>query len=602
MKIRDFIFEIQVIIMTLILAFAEFAPVGDNFSLIGYFTAFAIGALNLLAIILAEIKNGKLITGSQVTFIVSTILLLQGYYSKSIIILASIMVVKSQFNMLKKRWDEIKSNYQKILPKKSVVFKNGVETELGIEEIEKGNVVLVKSGEIIPTDGLVFTGNATLDEKNLFMESEKEKQRKVTNGDFVFGGSINTGDSIQVEAVASAKGSVIGKIIEKINSWDIEKSKTFQFCKKIVLGIQYLSIILGIALISFWIFGVGYEYKSSIYWGSFLLLISNVDIVLDLVKISMEKFMIEEVRVGIILNSIDVAQNSQFIDRILVEENSSFFRGAYQIVKIHSEGIVTKEEMLVYAAHIELESDHPIGRAIYKGFMQLAKYENISPEDAIRRDLVGKVEIIKEKGITGKFRSKFICLGNEDLMALVNIKNLPKGNNVKLIHMAINGKYAGYIALRYIEKDGIGEIYKAWKEAGIKKYADLSGRYEDLIRDINEDKNKINKTGLVTFENEQLVESILENNGVDLWFSLGGLKKKYLLEKADALFLDNDLTRIGRFIISCRKFFNNLKKGIGLVILLKVLVYAVGYMFIPSVSTTFMIDAMISIIAIYKIT
>lgn len=165
MRIKDFIFELQVVIMTLILAFAEFAPVGTNVAMIGYFLAFGIGAVNTVIIISSEIKNRNFIAGVLITLAVSLILVFEGYYSKGIVILAAIIVVKSQVKLLKKRCCEIIDGMKGILPEKTTVFTNGIEGELSCRDLEKGNVTVVKRGQRIPTDGIVFAGKTILDER-----------------------------------------------------------------------------------------------------------------------------------------------------------------------------------------------------------------------------------------------------------------------------------------------------------------------------------------------------------------------------------------------------------------------------------------------------
>ena len=136
----------------------------------------------------------------------------------------------------------------------------------------------------------------------------------------------------------------------------------------------------------------------------------------------MKKFIIRNAKNGIIPKDLDQGNNAGFVDRVIVESNDMYLGGAYKLVKIHSDGAVSKEEMLVYAAHLENEIDHPIATAVKKAFLQLAKYEKISPQDAIRTGLIDKVEYIKEEGVTGKFRDKFVCFGSDRLMSLINIE------------------------------------------------------------------------------------------------------------------------------------------------------------------------------------
>lgn len=601
MRIKDFIFELQVVIMTLILAFAEFAPVGTNVAMIGYFLAFGIGAVNTVIIISSEIKNRNFIAGVLITLAVSLVLVFEGYYSKGIVILAAIIVVKSQVKLLKKRCCETIDGMKGILPEKTTVFTNGIEGELSCRDLEKGNVTVVKRGQRIPTDGIVFAGKTILDEKVLIGGGSNSDARTVKSGDSVFAGSINLGEEVQIESISTQKDSLMGQVVDRILRVDVNSSEVFLKLKKIVSAAKYFAVIFGVVLISIWIFFMGYEYKSALYWGSFALLLANVDIATDFIEVGMKKFIIRNAKNGIIPKDLDQGNNAGCVDRVIVESNDMYLGGAYKLVKIHSDGVVSKEEMLVYAAHLENEIDHPIATAVKKAFLQLAKYEKISPQDAIRTGLIDKVEYIKEEGVTGKFRDKFVCFGSDRLMSLINIKKLPKGNNVELVHMAINGKYAGYMAFKYIEREGIREIYANWKAAGIKKYGNISIKYAGVIKEINEGKTPGDKTGLISFKEGNLAEKISRESGVDVWFDLGGFDKRGVRKNADLLFLNNGLDHVGSFISYCKKFFRNVRKSVILFICAKIVVYVLGYIFIPSISTTFMIDSAISMLAIYKI-
>ena len=426
MRIKDFIFELQVVIMTLILAFAEFAPVGTNVAMIGYFLAFGIGAVNTVIIISSEIKNRNFIAGVLITLAVSLVLVFEGYYSKGIVILAAIIVVKSQVKLLKKRCCETIDGMKGILPEKTTVFTNGIEGELSCRDLEKGNVTVVKRGQRIPTDGIVFAGKTILDEKVLIGGGSNSDARTVKSGDSVFAGSINLGEEVQIESISTQKDSLMGQVVDRILRVDVNSSEVFLKLKKIVSAAKYFAVIFGVVLISIWIFFMGYEYKSALYWGSFALLLANVDIATDFIEVGMKKFIIRNAKNGIIPKDLDQGNNAGFVDRVIVESNDMYLGGAYKLVKIHSDGVVSKEEMLVYAAHLENEIDHPIATAVKKAFLQLAKYEKISPQDAIRTGLIDKVEYIKEEAGRKNVTSEIEFREHNEK---INIKITPIYNN-----------------------------------------------------------------------------------------------------------------------------------------------------------------------------
>lgn len=143
-----------------------------------------------------------------------------------------------------------------------------------------------------------------------------------------------------------------------------------------------------------------------------------------------------------------------------------------------------KEEMLTFAAHLSCFSNLAEDRAIVDAFMQMARYEGLPASSALRKSLVTGFEAIEDKGLSGHIGGRFICTGTVDMMKLLNIGDVETEDGYKLVHVACNQKYMGYIALSYEADQGAETVYNAWADAGITKYAvfgkDPEGIYEEL--------------------------------------------------------------------------------------------------------------------------
>ena len=159
---------------------------------------------------------------------------------------------------------------------------------------------------------------------------------------------------------------------------------------------------------------------------------------------------------------IKAFERASAVDRVMVEKTLGLGEGTYSVHHIRNIDC-GKEEMLTFAAHLSCFSNLAEDRAIVDAFMQMARYEGLPASSALRKSLVTGFEAIEDKGLSGHIGGRFICTGTVDMMKLLNIGDVETEDGYKLVHVAYNQKYMGYIALSYEADQEAETVYNAWQ-------------------------------------------------------------------------------------------------------------------------------------------
>ncbi len=580
---------VHVVLIALIGTFAEFAPVSGSIDKYAFFVAFGIGAIKILYDFVLEVKKGNYLNRNLIMAITSSCLMILGFYLQVIVAIIVFLSIGMIGDYLISKRSKRAENLSGILPKEVTVFVNGDETKISIEELEIGRIVVVENGQIIPADGRIFRGKAKLE---LSFLTGSRRTVDVDKDDHVYGGAINRGETIQVEITSSVEESIFSQMINKAQN---AMNDPDEFSNKIGLiskGISILFIISGIIVsIAPPIIG-GYEYGPWIYRGMLLLMAASFDRITGIVNISITSLIYDLFFDGILTNRKSLYDLDKTTG-ILLERSQRFAEGTYKISHIHEDG-KSKEELITLAAHLEYFSDHIIAKTIVDGFIQVARYEGIVDINPVRINLVDNFEEIKGKGVTGNVAGQFVCVGNKKLMELLNIKNLPEEENFEVIYVAIDQVYCGYIALEYLRKPGVEDVYAAWSDSGITKYAVLDGKGDEITAQLRDEIADDEKIAYVGMDNHHG-----ESDFADLSVIIDCYDNK-LMFKGDIEMMDGSLTDVAIIKEQIAACFDDVKLKSAGIFVSKFLLYILSAIFALPLYMPMIIDGIIESIVLKK--
>lgn len=524
----------HVVVIALVGIFGEYAPVNESFGKYAFWLAFAIGLVKLIYDCAIEFKKGNIFNRHLPVAISLTVLFVFG--TNLTVILAIILYFATDIlcDYISSGYDKKAENLSKIIPAKARVYKDGKMIEINSDDLRPGRIVVVKQGEIIPSDGRLFNQSGEVDVSFL---TGKRKTAKVSKDQDVFAGSINMGKTIQVEITKSQEDSIFMHMIRKAQNAMDEKNDGFIDNMKKYNKRAYVLFVVAALVVSFGppMIG-GFEYGPWISRGMLLLAAVGFDRLPYIVEITIESLIYDLFFKGVVTDRNAVYKMADTTG-ILLEKSQRFAEGVYIIDHIEEEGC-SKEELITMAGHLEYFSDHLIARALVDGYIQVARYQGVVDINPVKISLVDSFEEIKGKGVTGNVAGKFTCVGNRKLMELLNIKNLPESDEFDLIYVAINQQYCGCFAMKYIQKPGVEDVYAAWSDAGISKYAILDGREEDISAELKNEIEDGEKIAFVGVDNHHG-----ESKHVDLSVIVDCLENK-MISRGDMEMMDCKLSDI----------------------------------------------------------
>lgn len=492
-----------IIIMVFLLLFATFSPVSEKWAYISQLCAFGIGIVDIAGEIIYRKKKSYALYNKVMVTLASVVFFFLGERVSAIVILIVYLICRTGIRILVKRQNLVFNKLNAILPDKAKIYIEGVETLMPVESIKAGNVVKVEMGDIIPCDGTVFEGKATLDESVL--SEAQQVRRSVKNEDQVFAGCKVLSGKLQIVMNVSYDESYMAQSIECVRKVMEEKnteSIKFKRTAYTFLFIMWIAIIV--------VLGIGVFTDNFQEWllrANVLLLATSVGSLRNIWQMAINYYILDSFKKGIIFKDKKIVEYLEKMDLVLIDEKITTGVKEYSLSHIHNIDC-TKEEIMTYAGMLEYYSKKPVGRVIYDGFLQVARFEGLEEGDIIRPDVIADFNEFQGKGVSGYLGELFICVGNEKMMQLVNLRDLPVEDNKELVYVAVNQKLLGYIALDINFKGADNNFYEEWGEVDIEKIAlynhDDKDDYKAILKDMMLEKRKGSKLAAVTRDADQI--------------------------------------------------------------------------------------------------
>lgn len=430
------------------------------------------------------------------------------YYESAVVILALILLGKYLEGVSKGKTSEAIKKLMSLKSKKANLVRNGEIVQVDIEEVEKGEVLLVKPGESIPVDGKVIDGNSTVDESMLTGESIPIDKAA---GDVVYGASINKNGSLKIEATAVGKDTVISKIIKLVENAQGSKAPIAKIADKVSAYFVPIVMIIATAAGIIWYYLgsrgiVEINNTPSIFALTIFISVMVIACPCSLGLATPTAIMVGTGRgaeLGILIKSGEALEKAHKVNTVVFDKTGTLTEGKPKVTDILTMEGYKENDTLQIAGALELHSEHPLGEAIV--------------EEAKNRGLifpqVNDFISITGQGVYGKIEESEVLIGNVKMMKAKNIEITMKKELDELasqgktpMYMAIDGKFLGIIAVADVMKEEAVDTIKELKERGYK-------------------------IGMITGDNKITAEAIGKQVGIDMIFAEVTPEDKYLKVK-----------------------------------------------------------------------
>ena len=493
------------------------------------------------------------------------------YFESSSIVIYFVKLGRYIDGVSKDRTKEAIQKLVKITPNKAVIKVNGEEKEVTLDEIKKGNIVVVRPGEKIAVDGEIITGQAHFDDS--FITGESKPNNK-TVGDKVLAGSLNYDGYVEYKAERIGKESTVSEIVRLV----IEASNTKAPISKVadkVSGI-FVPLVIGIAIITFFIYWfITKDIETSLTTFVTILVVAcpcSLGLATPLAIVVSEGLCASN---GILIKKSEILENAQKVNTVVFDKTGTLTYGKLKIAKVLNYSEMQEKELLQYVGSIEQKSSHPIGKA----------FSDYLVENKIEPLEVTKFENLPGIGIKGKVNEEEFLLGNLKILQKYQIENPYKEDENKLaqdgnsiVYVVKNQKITALIGVNDIVRKNAKEVIENLNQNNIETVmltGDNTQTAEIIAKEIGITKVISN---VVPAEKANTIKKLKEENRVVMMCGDGindspalsssdiGVSVKsgtdIAMDSSDVILTQNDLNSIVKLIHISKKTLRIIKENL----------------------------------------
>ena len=505
------------------------------------------------------------------------------------------------------------SELMDIRPDYANIEEDGQLTRVDPDEVEVGTIIVVLPGEKIPLDGVVVEGSSTLNTAALTGESVP---RDVSENMEVLSGCINQSGVLKIRTTTEFDESTASKILDLVENAASRKSKSENFISRfahwytpiVCYSALALAVIPPVVLA---LSGHSPMIADWLYRACTFLVISCPCAVVISVPLSFFAGLGGASNQGILIKGSNYLEAMANVGYVVFDKTGTITKGNFEVTAVHHSPM-TSEQLLEYAALIESSSGHPISQSLQKAYGKV-------PD----RSRVTDVQETSGQGITGKIDGIAVAAGNTRLMNRLGIIYHDCHHAGTIVHMAVNGEYAGHIVISDELKPSSAMAMKALKESGVKKTVMLTGDSEKVAASVARE-TAIDEyhAGLLPADKVTWVEKLLEEKGsktklafvgdgindapvlsrADIGIAMGALGSDAAIEAADVVLMDDDPMKISKAIRISRKCTRIVHQNICFSLAVKILCLILGAFGIANMWIAIISDVGVLILAVLNAT
>ena len=502
------------------------------------------------------------------------------------------------------------SDLMDIRPDYANVEKDGELEQVDPDEIEIGTVIVVQPGEKVPIDGVVVEGTSSLNTSALTGESVP---REVSVDDEIISGCINMTGLLKIRTTKEFGESTVSKILELVENASSRKSRSENFISKfakiytpaVCYGALALAILPPIVRMAF--MGLAPEWGDWVYRALTFLVISCPCALVISIPLSFFAGIGGASREGVLVKGSSFLETLSQTKIVVFDKTGTMTKGVFEVNGIHHSPY-KDEELLEYAALAESYSTHPISKSLQRAYGK-----------PIDKNRVSDVEEIGGHGLTAKVDGKVVAAGNAKLMKKLGIEYHDCSHVGTIVHVAIDGKYAGHILISDVIKEHAAEAIAALKKSGIEKTVMLTGDAKnvadhvaarlgidevcsellpgDKVEKVEELLTKKPEKDKLAFVGDGINDAPVLSRA-DIGIAMGALGSDAAIEAADIVLMDDDPLKISKAIRISRKCIRIVYENIYFAIGIKVICLVLGALGIANMWFAIFADVGFMILAV----
>ena len=479
------------------------------------------------------------------------------------------------------------------------VERDGKIKDVKPEEVKIGEILLVQPGEKVPMDGVVLEGRSSLDTVALTGESVP---RSVNPDDEILSGCVNLSGVLHVKVTKPFGESTAAKILELVEHAAERKSRSESFITKFAK--IYTPIVVALALLVAVVPGIiTGQWVTWIYRGLLFLVVSCPCALVISVPLTFFGGLGGASKKGILIKGANLMDKLSKLQTVVFDKTGTLTEGVFEVTAVHPE-VIGEKELLHLAAHVERHSTHPIAMAL----------RNAYPDEADDCRVEG-VEETAGHGVIAVVNGRKVAVGNSKLMEVEGAAWHPCHHSGTIVHVAIDGEYAGHIVISDRIKADAPEAITALKQAGIGRTVMLTGDQESVAKAVA-DTLKVDAyhAGLLPADKVARVETLLKEgplafvgDGIndapvltraDVGIAMGALGSDAAIEAADVVLMDDKPSKIALAIKIARRTLRIARENIVFAIGIKVLVLVLATLGLATMWMAVFADVGVTVLAV----
>ena len=496
-----------------------------------------------------------------------------------------------------------------IRPDYANIERDGQMEKVAPDEVEIGSVIVVQPGEKVPLDGVILSGTSSLNTSALTGES---LPRDAKEGDEVISGCINMTGVLRIQTTKEFGESTVSKILELVEDSSSHKSKSEAFISKfarvytpaVCYGALALAILPPVVRL---LTGNSAQWGEWIYRALTFLVISCPCALVISIPLSFFAGIGGASKEGVLIKGSNYLETLSQVKTVVFDKTGTLTQGVFEVSGVHHNEM-EDEKLLEYAALAECASSHPISKSLQRAYGK-----------EIDRDRVSDIQEISGKGISAKVDGHDVLAGNSKLMELNRIAFIDCHSVGTIIHMAIDGEYAGHIVISDVVKPHAKEAIERLKHSGVEKTVMLTGDTrrvaEQVAKDLGVDEVH---SDLLPADKVAQVEKLLAAKGdkdklafvgdgindapvlsrADIGIAMGAMGSDAAIEAADVVLMDDDPMKIAKAIRISRKCIGIVYQNIVFALVVKFACLALGALGIANMWVAIFADVGVMVLAV----
>lgn len=502
------------------------------------------------------------------------------------------------------------SELMDIRPDYANVEVDGELEQVDPDEVETGTIIVIQPGEKVPIDGIVVEGRSTLNTSALTGESVP---KEAAPGDEVISGCINMTGVLRIRTTREFGESTVSKILELVENATNKKSKSENFISKFARyytpAVCYGALLLAVfpPIVRTLFLGLAPNWGDWIYRALTFLVISCPCALVISIPLSFFAGIGGASGQGILIKGANYLETLAQVKYVVFDKTGTLTQGNFEVNGIYH-STMEEEKLLEYAALAECHSSHPISQSLQRAYGK-----------SLDKTRVTDVEEISGNGVIAKVDGISVAVGNTKLMKRIGTEYVECSQVGTVVHVAVNGEYAGHILIADTVKDNAKEAIETLYRCGVSETVMLTGDVQSVAEHVAQElKIKEVHAELLPADKVQIVEKLIQNKAekeklvfvgdgindapvlaiADVGIAMGALGSDAAIEAADVVLMDDDPAKIAKAIKGARKCMRIVYENIYFAIGIKLICLILGAAGIANMWVAIFADVGVMILAV----